>query len=87
MRREPVDHGAAGDEAQEEGRVEQREVRHELAGSRRWVRPTISRTPSSCAHDGGADEHGLGGGLEGVAGASLFSSRNSLAFSKLGLNL
>ena len=66
---EPVDHRAAGDQAEQERRVQQRQVRHELrlqpVGERHDDREDHRRR----ADDGRADEHGLGGRLERVAGA------------------
>src|ERR1017187_3979848 len=65
--REPINHRAAGNQTQQEGRVEDREVG-------KVGRQTVSERHddredhSSGAHDRGADQHRLGGSLEGVAG-------------------
>ena len=66
---EPVDHRAAGDQAEQERRVQDREVRHQLrlqpVGQRHDDREDHRRR----ADDRGADQHRLGRGLEGVARA------------------
>ena len=65
---EPVDHRAAGDEAQQERRVHQGElvdVRGETVGQGHDDR----ENHGGGAHHGGADEHRLGSSLEGVARA------------------
>ena len=66
---EPVDHRAAGDEAEQERRVQHRELARCCS-----VRPFGEQQDDREDHrrgadDGGADEHRLGGRLEGVAGA------------------
>ena len=65
---EPVDHGAAGDQAEDERRVEQRELVH-VGGEAVGERHDDGENHGGGADDGGADQHGLGGGFEGVAGA------------------
>ena len=66
---EPVDHRAAGDQAEQERRVQEREL---VAGS--CVEPVGEHHDDREDHRRGADDrradqHRLGGGLEGVAGA------------------
>ena len=65
---EPVDHGAAGDEAEDERRVEERELVH-VFGEAVGEGHDDREDHRGGADDGGADEHGLGGGFEGVARA------------------
>src|ERR1017187_2476077 len=65
---EPIDHRAAGDDAQQERGVHQGElvqVDGELVGEQH----DGGKDHGSGADHGGADEHWFGGGLEGVAGA------------------
>ncbi len=68
---EPVDHRAAGDHAEQERGVEQRkfvDVVREVIGQGDDGGEDHGRG----ADDGGADQHGFGGGLEGVARAIVF---------------
>ena len=67
---EPVDHRAAGDQAEQERRVQDRQLRDrrlvlEALGQRHDDREDHRRR----ADHRGADQHRLGGRLEGVAGA------------------
>ena len=63
---EPVDDGAAGDEAEQERRVEQREL-VEVLGQAVGEHHDDREDHGGGAHHGGADQHRLGRGLEGVA--------------------
>ena len=68
--RKPIDHRAAGDQAQQKRRVEDREI-----GIMHWrfspfgERHDDREDHGGGAHHRGADQHRLGGRLEGVAGA------------------
>ena len=65
---EPVDHGAAGDQAEDERRVEEREL-VDVFGEAVGQGHDDREDHRGGADDRGADQHGLGGGFEGVAGA------------------
>src|SRR5258708_32004937 len=65
---EPVDHGAAGDEAEDEGRMEEREV-VDVFGETFRERHDDRENHRRCADDGRADKHRLGRSFEGVARA------------------
>ncbi len=68
---EPVNHRAAGDQAEHEGRVQQGQfinVMRQSAGEAHDDR----EDHGGCAHHGGADQHRLGRCLEGVARAVVF---------------
>ena len=67
---EPVDDAAAANQAQQEGGVENGEIGDGGGvGQPLGQRQDDGKDQGGGADDGGADEHGLGGGLEGVAGA------------------
>ena len=65
---EPEDDGAPGDQAQEEGGVHEGQVL-DAAAQVVGQADNDGEDHGGGAHDRGADEDGLGGGLEGVAGA------------------
>ncbi|MPM14466.1 hypothetical protein SDC9_60829 [bioreactor metagenome] len=65
---EPVDHGTAGDQAEQERRVEQREVLDPLGHALGEAHDDREDHRGGTDH-GGADQHRLGGRLERVAGA------------------
>ena len=65
---EPVDHGAAGDQAQHKGRVQQGEL-IDVLGDAVGERHDDGEDHGGGAHHRGADQHRLGRGLEGVARA------------------
>ncbi len=66
---EPVDHRAARDQAEQERRVQQRELRHQLRLEALGERHDDRENHRGRADDGRADEHGLGRRLERIAGA------------------
>ena len=66
---EPVDHRAAGDQAEQERRVQDRQVRDELRLEPVREHDDDREDHRRRADDGGADQHRLGGRLERVAGA------------------
>ena len=68
---EPVDHGPAGDQAEDERGVEERELVH-AGGEAVRQRHDDRKDHGGGPNDGGADEHRLGRGLEGVARAVVF---------------
>ena len=65
---EPIDHGAAGDQAEKERGVQKGEL-VDICSDAVGERHDDGENHGGSAHDGGADEHGLGGSFEGVAGA------------------
>ena len=66
--REPEDHCPAADQPQHEGRMQQREFIH-VIGESVGQRHDDGERHGGCAHHRRADQHRLGRGLEGIAGA------------------
>jgi hypothetical protein len=58
----------AADEPEHEGRVQQRELLY-VHGKSVGEGHDDREGHGGCAHNGGADQHRLGGSLEGIAGA------------------
>jgi hypothetical protein len=77
---EPIDHRAAGNQAQEEWSVQQRQLLH-IPGQPVGQGHDDGEDHGGCAHYGGADQHRLGVALK-VLPAPSFSSSKSLARSK-----
>jgi hypothetical protein len=65
---EPEDGGAAGDQAEQEGRVQQRQL-VQILGQAGGEQHDDGKDHGRRADHRGADQHRLGRGLEGVAGA------------------
>src|SRR5205823_1153936 len=67
----PVDDCSAGNQAENEGCVEQREVLFAFGKPVREAHDD-GKDHGGSAHNRGTDEHRLGGGFEGVSGAIIF---------------
>jgi hypothetical protein len=66
--REPEDGCAAGDQSEQEGRVQQRQL-VQVLGQAAGEQHDDGKNHGRRADHRGADQHRLGGGLEGIAGA------------------
>src|SRR5208283_5009512 len=65
---EPIDHGAAGNQAQKEGSVQQGELLH-IRGQAIGQGHDDGEDHGGRADYGGSNQHRFGGRLEGIAGA------------------